>query len=203
MTSPWLVTPDYIMGLGRVRLRKPGEMIQPYADRVFLSQHAEEIAHKIKDLGLVDGIVGVARPLSADSLVELGLTGLSPISIDAILPDFYQMHSTGFRDMRAFVAQMDRLVLQLKLLPALPDTPKALRALQRAVLTEEELRHWHGHGFYLREPGERLYDERMEAVGYDLDAMPWVLDSYEWILNPATLESFRRQGVTYEYDDDD
>ena len=202
MTHPWRDAADYIVGLGRVRLRKPGEMIQPQADREFLRQHAEEIARRIIDLGLVDGVVGVARPLSADNLIDLGMTGLAPITIDAILPDFYTLHSVGFRDMQAFGRLLDRLVLQLRLLPSLPDTPQALRELQRTLFTADEQRAWRGNGFHLREPGERLYRERMQAAGYDLDAAPWVLDSFDWELDAGMLDILARYAIDESGDDE-
>ena len=195
MTDPWRDAADYIVGLGRVRLRKPGELIQPQDDQEFLSQHAEELARRIIDLGLIDGVVGVARPLSADNLIDLGMTGLAPITIDAILPDFYTLHSVGFRDMQAFGRLLDRLVLQLRLLPSLPDTPQALRELQRTLFTADEQRSWRGNGFHLREPGERLYRERMQAAGYDLDAAPWVLDSFDWELDATMLDILARHRI--------
>lgn len=161
----------------------------------------EEIARRIIDLGLVDGVVGVARPLSADNLTDLGMTGLSPITIDAILLDFYTLHSVGFRDMQAFGRLLDRLVLQLRLLPSLPDTPQALRELQRTLFTADEQRAWRGNGFHLREPGERLYRERMQAAGYDLHAAPWVLHSFAWELDAGMLALLTRYAIDESVDD--
>lgn len=202
---PWLASTDYVMGLGRMRLRKPGELIQPYEDRLFLHQHGEEIRTKVIHLGLVDGVAGVARPLSAETLTELGLTRVAPITISAVLPDFFDLYKLGFRNMQEFMGLVDQLVVQLRLLPSLPKTPKALRALQRAVLPQWEQRHWKGNGFHLKEPGANLYDEKMEAAGYDLDATPWVLDSFDWELDPAEVELLRQHGLddTAQYDDDE
>ena len=200
---PWLATTDYIMSLGRVRVRGQGEPIQPREDRAWLSQNAERLGREIKRLGCIDGVLGIARPLSRDRLAELGLATLAPISVGAILPELYLLHSLAYRRMREFVERLDRLSLQLKLLPALPATPQAMLALHRAIFAPDERRDWRGQSFHLGEPGADLFDERMQDLGYDYATTPWVMLTFDWPIDQLAEDWSAWESVVKTLDDED
>jgi len=175
-----LSTLDYVVSLNGARRRKPGDPIQPPGDREFLGEHGSRLCNEMSRLGLEDGVVGVARPLSAENLAYLGISALSPSTLKIVLAELFEWHTRSYLRMRDFIERLDRLTAELKRLPALPATPEEMLAVHLRIFNPEERRDWGDQGFDLGELGEDLFDGRMRELGYSYKTQPWVMLTHGW-----------------------